>query len=458
MPLQRRFALVVGVMILTACSTVTPITPPEPELSHDVWQADEMVSTAAWWDQFDDPHLSQLIEQALANNFTLQATLARLEQSMASARQAGSERMPELSASAGQRQRWQQQDGQNSDRSTWQASLDMRYELDVWGRIRSLHAQGQFNLLSQQARVHLQHNTIASQVAMAWYGWQKERELLALLQQQEQRLQSALTAIERRFSRGQVAVADVWQQQQLLAANQLDQANAHAQMQLHRQRLALWLGRHDVPIAHVSSASLALPEATTSINTAQLRLRPDVQVALYELQAVNAALAVAVANRYPRFSITASIGSEEDQLSGLFSNWFANLAANLVLPLVDGGSRRAEVARQQARVDELLAQYQQVWLEAAVDVQQALIQQQLADQRAALLASQLQLAEQTESFQQGRYRNGVGDYLSLLTAQRAVLILEQQLLANRLQQVQHRIELYTALSSGERSTAEETAL
>lgn len=458
MPLRRRFALAVGVVFLTACSTVAPITPPEPALDNAMWQDDATQRQPPWWQQLNDAQLQQYIEQALSQNFSLQATLARVQQSLAASRQASSERVPELSVSAGQRQRWQQQDGQNSDSSSWQASFDARYELDVWGRIRALHAQGQFNVLSQQARLHLQHNTIASQVAMAWYGWQKERQSLDLLQQQEARLQSALSVIERRFRRGQVAIADVWQQQQLLAANQVDQANATAQMQLYWQRLALWLGDNTVQPVSAQGVTLALPDVISAVNVAQLRSRPDVQVALYELHAVNAALAVAVANRYPRFSITASVGSEDEQLSGLFSNWFANLAANLVLPLVDGGSRRAEVVRQQARVDELLAQYQQVWLEAAADVQQALIQQQVADQRAELLASQLQLAQQTESFQQGRYRNGVGDYLSLLTAQRAVLTLEQQVLNNRLQQVQHRIELFTSLSSGEPFAAEEMAL
>lgn len=458
MPFHRCFTLGISMIALSACSTVSPMTPSEPRLDEGIWQEETVSAVHAWWAEFDDPQLQQLIAHALSNNFSLQATLARVEQSSIAAGLAGSERIPELSANMSQRQRWQDQNGQRTNSTTWQASLDARYELDVWGRIRALHEQGQLNALSQQARLRLQHNTIASQVAMAWYGGQKENQMLHLLQQQEERLQSALTVIERRFSRGQVPIADVWQQQQLLVANQSDQASAMAQLEMHRQRLALWLGSNILPVQTWPSEPLALPVSTTNVNAMQLRLRPDVQIAWYELHAVNAALAVAVANRYPRFSITASIGSDDEQLAGLFSNWFANVATNLVLPLVDGGSRRAEVARQQARVDEMLAQYQQVWLEAAFDVQQALLQQDLADQRASFLAAQLQLAQQTELFQQGRYRNGVGDYVSLLTAQRSVLTLEQQRLVNRLQQIQHRIELYTALSSGEPLVTKETVL
>src|SRR5690606_16422777 len=225
---------------------------------------------------------------------------------------------------------------------------------------------------------------------------------------------------------GQALISDVWQQQQLLEANQAERITATAEFQRYRHQLALWLGdpawlqpgADDLP---AGTADLpVLTAADQGVALTALHQRPDVQQAWFELQASNAAVAAAVANRFPRFTLTASYRGEDANLSNVFDDWIGNLAAGLVLPLIDGANRRAEVARQRAALEEGLADYQNTLLSAAQEVQDALTGNQQMAGRVTSLERQLQLARDTESYQSNRYRKGSGDFLSLRSEERRV--------------------------------------
>ena len=386
---------------------------------------------------------------------SLQAAWARLAQSEAVARQAGSERYPDLSVSLSRSRQWRN----NVSTDLWSAGITTEYELDFWGRVSALHEQGRLNALASLQATRVQANTVAANIALNAYGLHMQQLNLQLLAQQQQRLQDALQVTQGRFQRGQALISDVWQQQQLLEANQAERISAEAESQRYRHQLALWLGDPawlQAVAADKTSGNATevgslpdLSDAPEGVALEALQQRPDVQQAWFELQASNAAVAAAVANRFPRLTLTASYRGEDASLSNVFDDWIGNLAGGLVLPLIDGASRRAEVARQRAAVEEGLAVYQNTLLTAAQEVQDALTGSQQMAGRAASLERQLQLARDTESYQSNRYRKGSGDFLSLLSVQREVLSLEQQLLSARWQQLQYRIQLFRAVSHGD---------
>ncbi|MCD8530702.1 MAG: efflux transporter outer membrane subunit [Saccharospirillaceae bacterium] len=468
-----RSGAVVLAVCLTGCASVTPVEPPETTLppvftdaynnTHSNRGDDHSVSTAnRWWQSFNDAQLDQLIAQGLEQNYSLQAAWARLAQSRALWRQNASGQYPDVNLSLSKSRAWRE----STTSDLWSAGISTEYELDFWGRVSALDEAGRLNALATHAATRTQANTVAGQIALNWFGLIKEGQNLALLEQQQARVNAALQVTQGRFQRGQVAVSDVWQQEQLLESIHADLISAEGLRDSYQQQLAVWMGRSKwLAAAALKNSELAgyqtqplpsLDSTPLTIPVSALQQRPDVQQAFFRLQSANASLAAAVANRYPRFTLSASYSGSDEDLSKVFDNWLANLAGGLVLPLIDGGNRRAAVAQQRAVVDENLAAYQQALLDAAQEVQQALTDERQSQALVVSLERQLALASKTEAFQNNRYRKGVGDFLALLKAQQDVISLEKQLLNARWSQLQNRIQLYKAVSHGDFS-GEETS-
>ena len=474
---MRLFLLLGAGLILSGCATVDTVTPEKPELAdhfveatspstnHSVSEpsnqsaSQALVSEDAWWLAFDDEKLNTLIQLALKNNYSLKISYARLQQSQANWEKAGSAQLPDLNLNLQHSQQWQDS-GSGSNSGQYQVGLNASYELDFWGRVAALDEQALQQYYATEAAVHIQTNTVVSQVTLSWYGWVKETQQLQLLHHQQQRIQNALTVVEGRFLRGTVIASDIWQQEQLLESIHTDIINSETRQDIYRQQLALWLGK-----SKVDETLLALPgddyqipqilQATATVSSAALQQRPDVLQAYAQLQAASAGLQVAETNRYPRFTLSASYSSLAASPEQILSNWATSFIAGLTMPLFDGGNLAAEVKRNEAVVAEQLASYQQVLLLAMQEIEEALLneKQQLSLQTS--VQYQLQLANQTQTFQGQRYLRGVGDFLSLLKSQQDVLSLERQTLGAEFLQLQYRIQLLTTLSHGRFTSADE---
>lgn len=447
-------------LLLAGCSSVQTVQP-EPLLVDGQSLGTEPAATTPddlgrihWWHHFDSATLNQKVEQGLEANFSLQAAWERLAQSRAIAEQQASGRSPDLTLNAGNTRQWT--DTATSDQRT--VRLTTEYELDFWGRVAAQQQQGDWSALATEASARVQANTTANGIVRAWYGWVYQQQVLALLEQQRQRLQQSLTATESRYRRGLAVRSDVWQQQQLLESLATDINEARRQQQLQGQQLALWTGEGSaLSVVGLPSSWLtqlqasALPALLSSpdIELQALQQRPDVMRDWHRIQTNNAALAVAVANRYPRLSLAASYGGTAPKWEDVLDNWVASLAANLVLPILDGNNRKATVLQREAQVREALANYQQTLLTAIQEVRAAQVNETTVLTRIHSLESRLDLARKTEASQQRRYLRGVVNLLQLITAQRSVLSLEQQVLAARWQQLQYRIQLYLAVSHGD---------
>ncbi len=462
---MRNFTRVAGIsalcstLLLAACAGVPASERPQPELPQRLGYGDGAQGSTVplhWWTDFADPALDQLVAQGLANNFSLQAAWASLAQSRALWRQAGAGQYPDLNLSLERSRSWTE----TTTSDSWSAGLTTEYEVDFWGRVSALDDQARLSVLASEAALRTQANTVAAQVAISWYGLRMEQENLALLQAQQQRLQESLQVVRGRFRRGQTEMSDVWQQQQLLESIAAEIITAEATRAAYQQQLALWTGNSDwfsLSQAELPQQQDGLPVPAAvigAVGLAPLSRRPDVEQAWYQVRRADAALAAAVANRYPRFTLSASYSGSDAELANVLDNWLANLAGGLVLPLIDGGNRRAVVAENEAAVQQALANYQQTLLEAADDVQQALIDERQSADSLQSLQNQLALARKTEAFIHSRYRKGVGDFLSLLDAQRSTLSLEQQVLTARWNRVQSRIQLYRAVSHGDFSATD----
>ena len=190
----------------------------------------------------------------------------------------------------------------------------------------------------------------------------------------------------------------------------------------------------------------ALP--VTGVPAQQLQQRPDVRQGWLSLLAADQRVAVAIADRFPRLSLSASATSSSDKARDLFNDWLGNLSANLLLPVIDGGRRRAEVDSRRAVAAEALDNYRQTLVQAFAEVEDALVQER--QQQAFLASVDKQLRLSTLAIQRLRdsYRNGAVDYLRVLTALVSQQSLERTQIQARRQLIEFRINLYRALAGG----------
>jgi outer membrane protein TolC len=157
-------------------------------------------------------------------------------------------------------------------------------------------------------------------------------------------------------------------------------------------------------------------------------------------------LAAAISNRFPRISIEASVSAQANDASELFDNWLATLAGNLLVPLVDGGERRADVRRSEAALEALIQEYGQAVLTAVREVEDALAREQQQKQRLESLKEQIGYADTALRQLRNQYLNGAVSYIEVLNALQEKQDLQRTILNTRQQLLTTRVTLYRALA------------
>jgi NodT family efflux transporter outer membrane factor (OMF) lipoprotein len=406
----------------------------------------EVPLETSWWLDFHDPTLNLLIDQALTDNFSLHVTRERIDEAEAVARQAGALLAPAVDAQGSATAT--RNHTTDSTGEFFFLGLAASYEIDLWGRLRSQRDAAALEAIAVEADYHAAAITLAAAVATTWYQLVEADLQLELLNRQQETNAKVLQLISSQFRAGKVGIADVLQQRQLVESNSGDLAVLRADIRVFEHQLAILLG--------VPPGTAALPERDqlpslpplpeTGIPLDLLTRRPDIEGSFLRLRAADNRVATAIADRLPRLSISADLSTSGERSRDLFNNWISTLAANLFGPLVDGGLRKAEVARNEAIARQLFYNHGQTILEAIGEVENSLMSEQ--EQRVALdsLETQLQYAAETIDHVATRYRQGAENYQRVLLALLSHQGLERTLLVGRRQLILFRITLYRALS------------
>jgi NodT family efflux transporter outer membrane factor (OMF) lipoprotein len=268
-----------------------------------------------------------------------------------------------------------------------------------------------------------------------------------LLEHQLQTNLTLLELVELRFRMSMVSALDVYQQKQVVEDIRAEIPLVEAEEQVLRHELALLLGKPPGTSLKISREDLPEPAEipATGLPADLLSSRPDLRRAGMRLQAADWQVAAARANRLPAISLTAGAQYGKGDMDVLFDNWLLSLAGNLTVPIFDGGRRAAEVDRRQAIADENLSAYRQAVLTALKEVENALVSE--AKQREHIRALEDVLVTARKALEQAgiRYRNGVTDYLPVLTQLLAVQGLERNLIRQRENLLSARVSLYRSL-------------
>ena len=404
-----------------------------------------------WWRSFADPELDRLVETAFEKNLDIDAAYARLSAAAAGAGVAVSAYIPTVDVQArisnGQQVINFGTGPQSFEQSALTPQATLSYELDLWGRINGTRNAANSDLRASRDDLATMYVTVSSNVVDTWLQVIEQRATLALLEEQLEVNRTFLELVELRFRQGISSALDVFQQRQQTASVEASIPPVKASLGVLEHQLAVLLGRAPgtVEVARVDLP--ALPAAPAVGLPAELLLaRPDVRSAQARVVAADHRIATAIAARFPRLTLSASGGTNGFNLAeGILENFFYNLAANLVVPLTDQVRLHYEQKRVEAQMKESLANYGKTVLTAFREVEDALVREARQDELLVGIHKQVELAQATLKEARTRYRNGLSDYLPVLTALQTLQSSEQRLVAAERQRLSLRVQLCRAL-------------
>lgn len=442
-PMRRLLPLL---LLATACGAPPRTVESPVELPGAFSRGGAAAQDGRWWRSFGDPALDAAIDASLAGNLSLAAAWARLRQAQATARRAGAPLYPNLDASIGVRRRLASEGAGRPDETLVPINAGLNYEVDLWGRIEATQDAATFEALATAQDAHALAIGLTAQVASAWFQLGERRGQLALLAEQLETNESLLTLVELRFKHGRAEAADVLRQRQLIESVRGERARIEADIAVAAHQLAILQGR--APNAAAGDAAQRLPDPpalpAAGLPAELIQRRPDVRSAFLQVQAADRRVAAAVANRYPRLSLSAQLQSVD--VLTFFENWVSNFTANLVAPLFDGGERAADVDRTRAAVDEALHRYGQAILVALGEVEDALARELRQGELITSLEAQLEFAGAAVGRARDRYASGATTYVAILDTVRTFQSLQRTLLSARVTRLQLRIDLHRALA------------
>ena len=399
-----------------------------------------------WWLEFKDSSLTQYVESALSSNFSLRASRERIVQARAVARQAGAPLIPSLDGEGSTSSSRDYQAGDNTNNIS--LGVAASYEIDLWGRLRNLREAALLEVEATQADFDTAQLSLAAEVALTWFQIVEATQQFDLLKTQKETNEKVLEVITTQFRSGKTDISDVLQQRQLVESNRGALATLDADKRILWHQLAILTGKS--PDQKLPENPTTLPDLPklpeTGIPLTLVSKRPDVSSSFMRLQAADQRSAAAVASRFPRLSLTASLSTSGNSTKDLFADWFSTLSANLFAPLVDGGFLKAEVDKSQSVAREQLNSYSQTVLEAIGEVEDSLVREQELLLSLESETIQLQLATETVGHVGNRYRQGVEDYQRVLLALISEQNLQRAIVTRKLALLSNRVSLYRALS------------
>jgi NodT family efflux transporter outer membrane factor (OMF) lipoprotein len=406
-----------------------------------------------WWREFEDADLDHLVARSLEDNLQLRAAWARLRQASAVVDQAASAKWPQLNldgSATRQKSRFEMSEpiGEMTTKTNrFSVSLGAAYEVDLWRRVSSQTSAATLDALSVRDDVEAMAMSIAAEIAEAWFDIVVQRAQRKLLVEQLETNEMFLELVQLRFEQGLASALDVYQQKQQVVSTRAQLGLVDGAIEVFGHRLAVLVGQP--PRAVVAGERNELPSLPplpgTGVPANLLERRPDVRAARRRVEAADYRVAVAVADRLPGLRLSGSTSLQDSKITEFIATPLWAILAAVTQSLFDGGRRKAEVERNRAIVEERLMQYGQVLLVAMTEVENALVQERQQLQYISDLEEQVEIARAALREARSRYREGLIDYLPVLTSLQVLQRVELSVLQAQRQLLSHRVQLCRAL-------------
>ncbi len=390
-----------------------------------------------WWKVFHDSELDRLEAMALADNQNVRAAFARIEQARANARAAATDWFPNIGFnSRNKRERTSSNlptpvpvTIPSAQINTFSQTLDLSYELDLWGKVRRSFESARAQADSSAADYNNVLLTLTGDVAATYFQLRALDADLASLRRTIALREKSLGLIQQRFTAGTIQETDVARSKTEVATAKAELADIKRQRQEAADNLSLLCG---VPATTFHLAERPLhgrpPVIPAGLPASVLERRPDVAAAERLVAARNAEIGVATAAYFPAISLTGQGGYLSKDTSSLFTAdsrvW--SIGPSVSLPITGFGLIHANIRNKRAAREEAIATYRQTVLAALKDVETTLAQTRYRAEQAAAQNEALAAASQAADLTRARYDSGAVGYLEFLDAERTRLQTERQ--------------------------------
>ncbi|CAN5419273.1 AdeC/AdeK/OprM family multidrug efflux complex outer membrane factor [soil metagenome] len=416
-------------------------------------------------DIFRDARLQKIIEQALANNLDLRGAAANIAFARATYHIQRAELLPTVDAGAGYTFRKNSSAGGSANTGTtgttgsssggtsnsFSANVGITaFEIDLFGRIRSLSDAAQNRYFETEATARATRLTLIGDIATGWLTYASDKSLLGIAEQTAAVARKSVTLTSQRLNGGIAPRTDLAQAQITLQTALSDLAEQKTLLAQDINALQLLVGAPVDPSLlpeGIEQAGTTIAELPAGLDSRVLLRRPDVVQAEYELRATNAEIGAARAALFPTISLTSLAGFASSALSSLFTGgaFTASVAPSVNYSIFRAGAGIAGVAQSKAQRDAALATYEKAVQTAFREVSDALARRgTITDQEKA---QQALTAASRDNYRlsDARYRGGIDTYLQSLTAQQSLYSSQRSLVATQLTAATNLVTLYRTL-------------
>jgi multidrug efflux system outer membrane protein len=458
----KRFAsAVVGLALLTGCAVGPDYKQPAvavPDQYREVQGPPAPAASLAdqpWWDVFGDPVLRGLIDEALVGNYDVRIAAWRVDEFRARAGIARSEFFPSINYGA------ESSRGRNSvytspfNTSTFnsnQVNVNFGWELDVWGRIRRLNESAKARYLSSEDARRGVLLSLVSDVARTYFTLRELDAELEITKKTVDSFQETYNLFKRKLDEGAASALETSYAEAALAQVASQIPEIERRIEATENQLNFLLGRNPAPVprGHALDAQPLPPEVPAGLPSELLQRRPDIRAAEEDLVAANALVGVAMANFFPRISLTGFFGAVGPELDNFFypagKTW--SIAAGLLGPLFQGGRLRSEYDATVAQWEQTKAFYEQTVTGAFSETTTVLYARVKIEAAVAELSRTAGAYGEMVRLSQIRYDSGLANYFEVLYAMQLLFPAEITLARARLDLLNDYVNIYKALGGG----------
>ncbi|WP_110670108.1 efflux transporter outer membrane subunit [Salinicola halophilus] len=448
--------------LLSACATLhrpDPVPPPTglPSTFLAVTGEQALVS-GGWWRDLEDARLNAFVETALDDNPGLAQAIAQARIAEAQSRSDRADLFPQISAGLNStRQRRPStplpggEGGGYSITNSHNATLDVSWEVDLWGRLASLSAAGQADYLAAREQLRGVHQSLVADVVSLYLDIVEARAQVALSEDTVKALSEFSRQVENRVEQGVVSPTDATLANANLSSAQAGLEQRRETLARVTRQLEILMGDYPAGQLITTSELPAVPPLPAAGVPAELLARrPDVRGAEWSLLAADYRLGAAERSFLPAISLSGSTGSTGSELADLFSSgsFIWTIAGNIVQPIFQGGRLRAQADVAEGQRDDAFYAYVDTALTALSEVETALAVDRFLAQRVIATDNAAGHAEDAVRVSFNRYRQGIEPFLNVLESQQRALDSRSATISARSDRLANRIALHLALGGG----------
>lgn len=438
---------------VTSCKVGKGYERPQMETPDSIWSKQSYLSIAdmKWWQMYTDGPLRSLIQKTIEQNKDLGIAAAKVKELAAQKRVNTADLFPQVSTLIDGQREFEHYNNQDKDYdTTFDAKLLLSWEVDLWGRLRWGRQAAIADYLSTVEAQHALRTTIIAQVVQAYYELIALDNELSIVRQTLKAREEGVRIARLRFHGG-LTTESPYQQAQLEVARTATMVPSLEQkIALKENEIAFLAGEFP---HHVKRSSLLQEFNYTTmlpvgLSSDLMERRPDIRQAEQQLISAHAMVGASFTNMFPKLTLTAQYGLENDELSGFLESPWALLRGALVTPIFSAGKNRAAWKAKKAAYEQAHLSYEKVVINAFKEVQNAIVTYNKVREMCLLQRRLERAAHGHVELVQTQYINGAVNYLDVLDAQRVYFDAQIALSNSIRDELTSVVQLYKALGGG----------